>query len=1023
MKKLRALIIEDNEDDAELLLRHLGGTYDLEYERVDTAQAARAALTDKSWEIVLSDFQMPTFSAPEALEIVKELNLGIPFIIISGTIGEETAVQSMLAGADDFFVKGNLRRLVAAIERELRESQITREKREAEIRLNLAISSAGLGVWEWNLVDNRVIWSPEFYKMMGVEEFGGRLDDFLEFVVPEDRESLTETARAATENRQHFSLEFRVRDANNDLRWLSSLGMVEYDPDNKPLRMIGTVQDVTEQKAADTLIRESEENYRALIEASTLFTWTLDDQGPSAEVYDWLSELSGRKVATLDDIIDLIHPNDFENLRDAWQSAIDNRTVFSSVCRFRSKTDDFRYLAIRGVQVCNEDGSFRKWIGTFNDITERKSAEDDLRKSEALNRAVLNSMTSNIAVLDPGGRIKTLNRAWQDFVLSNPSLAGDSQFRADIGANYPEFCEQSSSDFGGKAGQTAQAIREVLAGTRRRYFFEYCCRLFGDVRCFYMLVTPLQTREGGAVISHTDITSRKITEEALKKNEAQLQLVADTVPTVIAYLDTQQRFVFANEACRKWFGLSEGKLIGRSVREITGDDVYEHLSREIDSVLKGETIKVERAAYLDSSRYVYMNYMPDHDADGNINGFFFFLVDLTDNKRAEEQLRKSEEQLRQAQKLESIGRLAGGIAHDFNNMLTAINGYCELTLLRLPQSDPLRRNIEEIKKAGERSAALTNQLLAFSRRQILEVSTLEVNRIVEDSIVMLQRVIGEDIHINLELENQLWNIQGDQSQLTQVLLNLVVNSRDAMHRGGTITIKTGNTVLDHNFVQRRPGSREGKFVCLSVSDTGIGMDEETQRHIFEPFFTTKETGKGTGLGLSMVYGIVKQLDGYVWVTSFPDGGTTFDIYFPKTKAEREAEKPLTNGQLYNMGSETILLVEDEDLVRALSRQVLESCGYNVLEATTGKAAIEIIRNGTTNIALLMTDVVMPEMSGPELAEHLVKIRPGLKVLFTSGYLEEPVPFLNGAGENSNFIQKPFSYDQLVQKVRSILDRD
>jgi len=288
---------------------------------------------------------------------------------------------------------------------------------------------------------------------------------------------------------------------------------------------------------------------------------------------------------------------------------------------------------------------------------------------------------------------------------------------------------------------------------------------------------------------------------------------------------------------------------------------------------------------------------------------------------------------------------------------------------------------------------------------------------------MLQRVIGEDLRIDVDLEGKLWNVKGDQTQLTQVLLNLVVNSRDAMPRGGTITIKTSNAELDHKFVARRPGSREGKFVCLSVADTGVGMDEETQRHIFEPFFTTKETGKGTGLGLSMVYGIVKQLSGYVWVSSFPDGGTTFDIYFPKTRVEVETAAAGNIEQTRSIVSETILLVEDEEIVRALSRQVLESCGYNVLEVAGGPAAIEIIERGSVNVDLLMTDVVMPGMSGPELAENLSKIRPGLKVLFTSGYLEEPVPVLNGTDEHSNFIQKPFSYDQLVQKVRAILDQD
>jgi two-component system cell cycle sensor histidine kinase/response regulator CckA len=287
--------------------------------------------------------------------------------------------------------------------------------------------------------------------------------------------------------------------------------------------------------------------------------------------------------------------------------------------------------------------------------------------------------------------------------------------------------------------------------------------------------------------------------------------------------------------------------------------------------------------------------------------------------------------------------------------------------------------------------------------------------------VMLQRVIGEDVSIRLELDDCLWNVQGDQSQLTQVLLNLCVNSRDAMPRGGTITILTTNTSIDQEFTSRHPGSRVGKFVRLSIADTGFGMDEETQRHIFEPFFTTKEIGKGTGLGLSMVYGIVKQLGGYVWVTSFPEGGTTFDIFLPRTKVGPEEEIAEQKLESDHTGSETILLVEDEDIVRELSRQLLESCGYDVIEASSGAAAIELVRGGVSRLDLLMTDVVMPGMSGKELAEHLAEVLPGLPVLFTSGYLEEPVPSRDASGGDLHFIQKPFSYDQLVTKVRSILD--
>jgi two-component system cell cycle sensor histidine kinase/response regulator CckA len=900
MKRLKALIIEDSENDAMLLLRHLTVAYDLEYKRVDTAAATRAALTDESWDIVLSDYSMPEFSALTALEIVKELELELPFIVISGTIGEETAVEAMLAGADDYFIKGSLGRLIPAIERELRESEMRNAKRAAEAR-----------------------------------------------------------------------------------------------------------------------VKQSEENFRALVEASTLYTWQVGREGVSRELMDWFVELSGRRVDSVQDILDLIHPDDVAGARSAWDEAVAGRSVFTTVCRFRSRDNTFRYLAVRGVQVFNDDGTFRQWIGTFNDITERKTAEEELRKSEALNRAVLNSTSSAIAVLDQNGRVKTVNRAWDELATD---LGVEEHWQAAVGSDYPLLCEQSNAALGSRSAAIANGIRDILRGTRQVFATEYQVQSGPQPRWVYFNVNELKTREGGAVVVHTDITERKLIEEALRKNEAQLQLVADTVPTVVAYLDTNCRFVFANKACRKWFGTTDEEIVGQTLKDVVGDEKLASLGDEIQSVLRGEEVKLERNAVLHPGRYIFVNYHPDRDSNGNVIGFFLFMVDLTESRQAEEALRKSEEQLRQSQKLESIGRLAGGIAHDFNNMLTAINGYSELALLKLGPDDPLRRNIEEIKKAGERSASLTQQLLTFSRRQILEVKVLDVNQVVEDSMVLLQRVIGEDVRIVTHLEPELWQICGDKGQLTQVLLNLAVNSRDAMPRGGTITISTSNTRIGHDFVIRRPGSREGLFAKISVTDTGIGMDTETQKHIFEPFFTTKEIGKGTGLGLSMVYGIVKQLNGYVWVTSQPDGGTVFDVYFPRAKSVADVGEDESADAGEYVGSETVLLVEDEDIVRELSRQVLESCGYDVIEASSGGEALEIYKGAGRKIDLLMTDMVMPEIDGTELARRLDGLQPGLKVLFTSGYLEHSVQ-MNDLENGTNFIQKPFTYEQLARTIRTILDRD
>ncbi len=392
-----------------------------------------------------------------------------------------------------------------------------------------------------------------------------------------------------------------------------------------------------------------------------------------------------------------------------------------------------------------------------------------------------------------------------------------------------------------------------------------------------------------------------------------------------------------------------------------------------------------------------------------------------ENVRLLESEKHNAEQLRQSQKLESVGRLAGGIAHDFNNMLTAINGYSDLTLRRLSADDPLRRFVEEIKKAGERSAGLTNQLLAFSRRQVLKPKILEINQVVTETSQMLQRLIGEDIQLNISLDAKLGSVKADPGQITQVIMNLVVNARDAMPRGGNLTIETRNVYLDEDYAAYHLPTQSGSYILLAVSDTGTGIDDETRQHIFEPFFTTKQVGKGTGLGLATVYGIVKQSGGYIWIYSEVGVGTTFKIYLPRVDGAGLLEETPLSTEIPN-GTETILLVEDEEIVRNLSRQILEACGYTVIEARNGIEALEVCASQEVKIDLLMTDVVMPQMGGRELSERLAETNPRISVLFTSGYTDDAIIRQGVIKVGSNFIQKPFTFDLLAQKVREVLDK-
>jgi signal transduction histidine kinase len=386
-----------------------------------------------------------------------------------------------------------------------------------------------------------------------------------------------------------------------------------------------------------------------------------------------------------------------------------------------------------------------------------------------------------------------------------------------------------------------------------------------------------------------------------------------------------------------------------------------------------------------------------------------------------EALRRSEEQFLQSQKLEAVGRLAGGVAHDFNNLLTAIMGYSDIALRRLRPDDPLSTYLTEIKKAGERAASLTRQLLAFSRKQVMQPKVLDLNSVINDMQRMLQRIIGEDIELVTKLSADLGSVKVDPSHLEQVIMNLVVNARDAMRLGGHLFIETANTDLDETYSRQHIAIEPGRFVMFAVSDTGAGMSEETRLHIFEPFFTTKEVGKGTGLGLSTVYGIVKQSGGSIWVYSEKGKGTTFKVYLPRVDEGIEEYKRSQTGGVVPRGVETILIAEDAKPVRNLAKEVLSSGGYKVLESDSGGAAIVTSEQHQGPIHLLLTDVVMPGMSGRELAERLLVMNPEMRVVYMSGYTQDAIVHRGVLDGGVNFLPKPFSPEALRFKVREVLD--
>ncbi len=417
---------------------------------------------------------------------------------------------------------------------------------------------------------------------------------------------------------------------------------------------------------------------------------------------------------------------------------------------------------------------------------------------------------------------------------------------------------------------------------------------------------------------------------------------------------------------------------------------------------------------------VFERYSCPHRLGGDTFGRVWSFRDVTERRRAEEALLEREEQLRHVQKMDAVGKLAGGIAHDFNNLLTVIVGYAEMALLRLgdDKKNPVRGHVEEIRKTGKRAAALTRQLLVFSRKQVMAPKVLDLNAVVSNMDKMLRRLIGEHIELTFEPGKDLGCIQADPNQLEQVILNLVVNARDAMEDGGRLIIRTGAAALDEDHASRTPGVEPGDYVELNVTDTGCGMDAATLDHIFEPFFTTKEEKKGTGLGLSTVYGIVRGSGGHIVAESRMEEGTTFRVYFPRVEA---AADPEARSIMFSLkGTETILLVEDEFRVRKLVKEILANAGYTVLEAGNGNEALEVSRNHRGRIHLMLTDVIMPHLNGPALAAQLEPERPDMKVLFMSGYTDGAIE--TGVDPDSGFIQKPFTPSEIALRVREALDR-
>jgi two-component system cell cycle sensor histidine kinase/response regulator CckA len=523
-----------------------------------------------------------------------------------------------------------------------------------------------------------------------------------------------------------------------------------------------------------------------------------------------------------------------------------------------------------------------------------------------------------------------------------------------------------------------------------------------------------------------DITERKEAELRLRGSEAQYRLLFDANPHPMWLIDRETlRFLAANEAAVRSYGFSREEFLSMTAADIRPPEEVPQMHAGMRAATTGgiPVASVGEVRHRRKDGTVFdVNVTSSPLTLGGQPAMLAMAVDVTDSKRAAAALEKLEGQLRQSQKMEAIGQLAGGVAHDFNNLLGVIIGYSELLLRDLATGSPAARRMTEIRNAAGRAAELTRQLLAFSRRQVLQPRVLDLNAVVSEAEAMLARVIGENVEIVTVLAPDLGRVRADPGQIQQVIFNFAVNARDAMPGGGRLTLRTRNVDLDHGYAERHPGLAPGRYVALLVSDTGHGMSPEVLEHMFEPFFTTKGQGHGTGLGLATVYGIVTQSGGHVEVESAVDRGTTFKVYLPLADAEQDDAAPASPPVLPR-ASETVLLIEDAEPLRDMVQEILEADGYRVLAAGDAERALEVAASHAGPIALVITDVVMPGMSGPAAAERLQVLRPEARVLFMSGYTDEAIGRQGVLDRETQFIQKPFSADALLRKVREVLGPD
>jgi two-component system, cell cycle sensor histidine kinase and response regulator CckA len=684
-----------------------------------------------------------------------------------------------------------------------------------------------------------------------------------------------------------------------------------------------------------------------------------------------------------------------------------SRQGIHQTAEWRHLLKDGRVIDVEIVSNALPFGGYDAQLAVVRDITKQKQAEQALKQAEQKYRLIFEDAIIGIYQSSPDGRLLSVN----------PAMARM------YGFDSPEEMMARVTDIS----------RQLYVDPARREEFKRLLREQGVVRHFQLHVyrrdgskmwlwtNARAVREGDSIVRYEgtfeDITERKLLEDQLHKAQQEYRDIVENAIVGVFQSTPDGRYLSVNPAMANMLGYGSPQEMVASITNISEQVYVDPQSREqLKNLLAEQGVAknfVCQAHRKDGSKMWLSANVRAIFRDGAVVRYEGMNEDVTQRKLLEDQLRQS-------QKMEAVGQLAGGVAHDFNNMLSVITGYSDLLQMNLPPGEPSHKHAEEIAKAGRRAAALTRQLLAFSRKQVIQPVVLDLNAATHELEKMLRRLIGENIEIIFRRNPHLGRVKMDPGQVEQVLMNLAVNARDAMPRGGRLRIETTNVELDETYARQNAYVQPGAYVMLSVSDSGCGMDKETQLHIFEPFFTTKESGKGTGLGLSTVYGIAKQNAGYIMVYSEVGKGTTFRLYLPRLADAAKPSLTTQTAETLPQGTETVLVVEDEEPLRVLARTCLESNNYTVLDAPNGAAALELARKHPGCIHLLLTDVVMPGMSGRELANQLIALQPEVKVLYMSGYTNDLIDHHGILDPGTVLLEKPFTLRLLLTKVYQVL---